>query len=274
MRSYFKLTLAATVAALGCSVWRSQEPQGVPRLPHTRMSSDSVGIEIATVTLDANNAHLWHEIRQELDEQVLSPERRRRLTQNGLIGGFIGTQLPAPLSLLLLEASDRREHPTPDSFWDIPDQQRFVQCRANQRVGVGLWMGQDRLEIRHDDGELAVSDTFLHPACQMAIHCSQGAAGTAVVRLTPEIEHGPMRQQYVADGGGLHVATRRERKVYDDLEMKIKLRPGEILLVTCSDAPGLVGSSVFRNADSTKQKLLLIRLAQTQVDISFGDADE
>ena len=271
MKRYFALILVAVVTSFGCSMWNSDEVPGVPRLPRTKMSPDSVGIEVATVTLDASNIHLLDEIRSELDEQVLLPEQRRHLSRNGLIGGLIGTQLPTPLPLLLLESASRREHPTAESFAEMPDQQRFVQCRAGKRVGVGLWMSDEHLPVRHDDGEMAVSESFAQPICQVGVRCEQDGNGTIDVHLTPEIEHGPLRQEFVADNGAFHVEAKRARKSYDDLEMSFELAPGEILLVTCTAEDDMLGQRIFRNSTSTKQKLLLIRLAQIQIDVAFEE---
>lgn len=256
----------------GCSTWNANESTSLARLPKTRMSRDSVGIEIATVTLDSERMGMLESIVAVLDEQVISPGTRRHLARNGFRGGILGTQLTEEIELLLLEAAERRLRPTAESYQEGTDQQRFVQCRAGKRVDVGLWGAQRLLETKHDDGDFTTPDAYAQAACQMAVQCKPDDLGGCQVQLTPEIEHGPPRQKYVVDGSSFHVETRRERAVFEDLKMRFPLQPGETLIVTCNQlAEPRLGQNFFQNATSTKQKLLLIRLAQTQIELSFDD---
>lgn len=241
------------------------------RLPKTKMSKDSVGIEIATVTLDASQTHLLPNILAELDEQVLDPNFRRHLAQNGFVAGSLGTQLPAGVQLLVLEASYRRDHPTAESQRESPDQQRFVQCRAGKRIGIGLWNSRAIAEAKHHDGELVAPGMFENAVSRFAMRCRQTGPGVAAVELTPEMEHGELKQKYVVDGGSFHMESRRDSEVFEDLKLPFEIRAGETLMVTCNGQTDMLGQDFFLNTDKTKQKILLVRLAQTQVDVSFGD---
>lgn len=261
--------LLAAILLCGCSTWRVDEAPTTPRLPQTQMSRNSVGLEVATVTLDADNYHLLDEIIHSLDEQVMDATVRRHLADNGFRGGLIGTQLPTAIQLLLLEAADRRERPTAETFRELPDQQRFVQCRSGKRVDVPLWGTIPVADIKHNDGELTVTDTLQAAACKLGLVSEPAEDNGARITLKPYIEHGNLRQQYVVDGGAFHMEAGREEVAYDDLEMEFSLQSGETLLITCTEDKAMLGQTFFRNADGTKQKLMLVRLAQTQIDMSF-----
>lgn len=261
--------LLAAVLLCGCSTWRVDEASSTPRLPQTQMSRNSVGLEVATVTLDAKNYHLMDEIIHSLDELVMDATVRRHLAENGFRGGLIGSQLPSAIQLLLLEAADRRERPTAESFRELPDQQRFVQCRSGKRIDVPLWGTIPVAEIKHNDGELTITDTLQMAACKLGLFSEPADDNGARITLKPYIEHGSLRQQYVVEGGTFHMEAGRDEAAYDDLEMEFILRSGETLLITCTEDESMLGQTFFRNSDGTKQKLLLVRLAQTQIDVSF-----
>lgn len=256
----------------GCSTWTASEsPNGTPQLPRPQMSRDSVGIQIATVTLNHNQGRQLQETMRELDEQVMAVDQRRRLAANGIRAGTLDTQLPSAIRLLLLEATHRREHPTAETYNRSQDQQRFIQCRSEKRYVVRLWDPLDTLEIDHFDGDTTLRESFEDASGQMAVRCTPLGSRGATVRLTPEVEHGKVRQKFVPSGGAFHLVARREHEAYADLTSELTLRPGETALITCSEATHGLGQSLFRNADSTQQKILLVRLAQTQLDEMFGE---
>lgn len=262
------LWVATTVT--GCSVWTTQESfSSVPVLPRPQMSRDSVGLEIATVTLDHSDGREFAAILGELDEQVMPADTRRHLAANGLRAGSFDTQLPDPIRLLLMEAGYRREHPTAETYFGGQEQQRFIQCRANKRYTVPVWQAVEALKVRHFDGDTTLETRYENPLCRMAVRCTASSDQHAVVELVPEIEHGQLKQAFVSEGSSFHLEARRDHDVFADLIMEIQLRPGETAMVTCNDAEQSFGQSFFRNGEMTKQRILLVRLAQTQLDDMF-----
>lgn len=266
------ISLVMLFVLIGCANWNTNaELSGVARLPQTRMSKNSVGVEIATITFDSSNTRLLDDILVDVDEQLIDPNQRRFLSRNGLIGGALGTQLPAPIQLLLMESADRREHPTAENQVDAADQQRFVQVRTGKQKQVPLWPAVGNLTLMHYDGELDVPELFDAATSLFSLRCKPTGGRSAIVSLTPQIQHGPLRQQYVAGDNSFHMAAAQETAEFADLEMKLPISSGETLLFTCNQRKGRIGQSLFRNATGTRQKILLVRLAQTQVDLSFED---
>lgn len=263
--------LGVLLACCGCSTWTAPvSMQGAPKLPRPQMSRDSVGLQIATVTLNHTHGVALETMLQELDEQVLDIDQRRHLSQQGIRAGSFDTQLPAPLQLLLLEAADRREHPTAESFQGVQDQQRFVQCKADKRYFVPIWSNPGRLELPHGEDETLQDHAFDDALCQMVIRCSPHEGEGATIRLTPEVEHGRLKQAFVPEGTSFHLEARRDRKSFEDLTIELMLRPGETIMVTCSNEEDGLGQRFFRNGDRTAQKVLLVRLAQMQLGDLFG----
>ena len=257
---------------VGCSAWSNSDAySGVARLPHPVMPKDSVGIEIATVTFDATDRSLLEKVLLELDEQVLDPHLRRQMSRNGFVGGLLGTQLPSSIQVLLLEAADRRTHPTAENQVDTADQQRFVQCRPGQRKGIGLWSTANVMTLQQDDGEFLVPVQYQNATALFGMRCRQTSSSTAIVTLTPEIKHGPLRQKFIVQNSSIHRSSEQETTEYSDLNMGFPLASGETLLLTCNELEDLLGQRMFQNETGTRQKMLLVRLAQTQVDLSFGD---
>ena len=70
----------------------------------------------------------------------------------------------------------------------------------------------------------------------------------------------------------LRLETGRPRKVYDDMTMTANLQPGSMLILSSlSNRPGSLGHYFFTQNDARlEQKLLVVRLAQTQHDGLFS----
>ena len=122
----------------GCARWNPSTATSGLGLPTPNMSRNAVGLEIATVTLQPGQEGLLPEIFSDVDEQVIVQNKRRILVENGIRTGIVGSHIPEALNLLLLEAADRRRHPTAEAQRYL-DQQRFVQCRPGKAVLMKLW---------------------------------------------------------------------------------------------------------------------------------------
>ncbi len=98
---------------------------------------------------------------------------------------------------------------------------------------------------------------------------------TAIVELTPELHHGAA--QAALDGGDdgiLKQASLSERKVFEQLQLSVRLAPGEMLvLMSLPDAGSRLGHyfHTVDSADGPQQKLILIRLAQVPPSDTFAD---
>ena len=78
----------------GCASWDSPSTAVSFDLPSPRMSPDSVVLEIAFLRVPVDSAVEFATLWNEVDEQQLSNEDRRRLRSNGFRVGVIGARLP------------------------------------------------------------------------------------------------------------------------------------------------------------------------------------
>lgn len=252
----------------GCSQWNATNASGVPQLPIPKMSRDSIGIEVGTVTVDAERLAMLDEIFSRLDEQVIAPESRKFLAQNGFRAGVLGVQLPENLKLLLLETSDRQQHPTADTQ-HYHDDLKYIQCRSDTPREVKLWAAHQDIVANYNNGEFETSEELKEANCHVRVTGEPNNSMSATIQIVPEIEFGPLRQRYVVQDNAFHIEAKRDVIEYDQLAMKLPLRSGEVLMVTCDSDPKKLGSSFFIDPVRGSQKLLLIRLSQTQVEDYF-----
>lgn len=259
------LLLGLLTQLASCSIWHATEASSPIRLPNARMRSTSVGLEVATVTLQPEQQEWLTEIFSELDEQPLASAVRARLAQNGLRAGTLGTRIPESINLLLIEAADRRKHPTAENQ-SYGDELRFVQCRADSPVATDLWGIRD-LAFASRFETMDLQETIRQAQCQLSLTASPKNGG-AQLHVVPEIVSGPMRQRYVVQDNAFHLEAGRDVRAFKELAVDVFLQPGEIFLMTNHQWPeDSLGKALFDVAG--RQKVMLVRLAQTQTDDLF-----
>jgi len=267
--------LLSVFVAGGCSLWQPTDV-AISELPATRMSEDSViwEIEVAYVLPDDVDFHalLWIE----LDEQHLPVDISRRLALNGFRCGLVGMPLPA---VVLQQQLDRQKPSGSGGSDSVPVsdlatafQRRRLQARARQRYEIVAPQVRDELvALYHEEGELR-GDRYPQAQCVLAARSLPQGDGRVKLEITPEIHYGPARQHFTVHGGVFQVQAKRDSKIFDQLRFEATLSPGQTLLLTTTrDAKGLGGAFFTESVDGrTQQKLLLIRLAQTQYDDRFA----
>ena len=263
----------------GCQIWSTPEwtvdQAKKLELPAPRMSADSVILEIAFVhvTPAANqpDAALWHDV----DAVPLHWETHKKLSLNGIRCGLIAGQLPDSLQQLIqadkntLDLQDLNgslEH-------DLQRRNQRMHSRAGRRGQIIL--NNQVLPTVHlvtRDGNYSSGETFHQAQSVLEIRTYPQGDGRVRVQLTPEIQHGHLKSQFVGHDGSWLINNDRETRSFDSLAMEVMMTPGESLILSCTaDVKGL-GQQMFVDGknDSDTQYLLLIRLAQTQFDDLFA----
>ena len=250
----------------GCARWNpSTAPSGLG-LPTPNMSRNAVGLEIATVTLQPGQEGLLAEILSDVDEQVIMQNKRRILVENGIRAGIVGSHIPDALNLLFVEAADRRQHPTAETQRYL-DEQRFVQCRPGKAFSMKLWGTREIPDAVRTRSQVPIAEATPGDFFVSVLGESQDESG-AKVRLTPTLEFGPIRQRFAAQDNSFHLDSSRDSHSFDELTTDLLLRPGEIIVATCDPAMDKsLGKGFFRHGN--RQKIVVIRLAQTQIDEFF-----
>jgi hypothetical protein len=256
---------------LGCSLWSPPTDATPLELPAPRMSPDSVAIQIAFAWLPAEGEASHEDLWLVMDEQHLAPEVRRNLLRNGLRSGLIGGQLPQPIRELLDEQGQEASVPPGVVCPDGMPPSRRIHCRSGIRHEIPTGQRRSELVLLHRRGTSVHGRSLQDAQCLLALRCFPRGDGGVRLELTPEIDHGPVRQKYVSGMGGFMLKAERDREVFTDLALQASLAPGQTLLLTCTSERKGIGRNFFVREEqgAEGQRLLLIRLAQSQQDDLF-----
>ncbi len=267
------LAAAASFALWGCGHWAGNQVPAI-QLPRPRMSPDSVVLEIASLRLPydrAANDTIWESI----DEQVLSNELRIKLTQNGFRCGIITGEIPTRLCEILAQPKSTRIGETdPESSHGFVVSQQRLQNRTGRRGKIVTSDLRDEIVSLMPNAGRVTGKTLFLAQSLLSIRSYPGGDGRVRLELVPEIEHGQPKTRYVGqpNEGVFRLDTGRERAVFNELRFEPQLAPGQSLLVTCTDDWIGLGRQFFaeNTGDVKMQRVLLIRLAQTQIDDLFS----
>jgi hypothetical protein len=264
----------ALVVLAGCSQWQKQ-PEDPSQLPPARMSPDSVVLELAFVRLPVNDRAAHDQIWSEADELHFAPELRRELAANGLRVGIFGQHLPDELRAALDAAADQAEERGEDT--DTSDTQtsrgqRRLSCRTGRRAKIVVSKTHPSLAfLTQNDG--SVSGSVLENAqCLLALKPYPQGDGRVRLDITPEIEHGELKNTWAQQNGSLMQRIGRDRVVLDRLRTVATLSAGQVLVLsTTPDVKGL-GEHFYSEtaAGRVERTLVLVRVAQTQWDNLFA----
>jgi hypothetical protein len=122
-----------------------------------------------------------------------------------------------------------------------------------------------------EDGQLQ-GRTFAKGQGLFALRAFPRGDGCLRMELTPELHHGEPKQKWRGGDETFVLETARQREVLDKLSLKATLSPGQMLLLTSEPyKSGSLGRQFFAQPgeDVPEQRLLLVRLAQTQRDNLF-----
>lgn len=271
--------LFATVLALtGCSLFREPESSEPSSLPPVRALSDTVGLEIVFLKLpaesDAQIAPMWNEI----DETHLPTDLRRRLAANGIRTGLFGPRMPVPLQQIVdqivcmeTEGADPSIKVGAGPIHTC----RQLQSRNGQRNELLASEIQPQIAVLQTgpEGQI-VGDTYYQAQCIWELKTFPQGDGRVRVQLTPEIQHGQARNQWVGQGTGIfRQVTGRSQKSFDDIRIDTLLAPGQTLILSGTDELRGLAQHFFGDGQSSAtegRRLLMIRLARTQRDDLFS----
>jgi len=254
-------------------------------LQPAKMSPDSVVLEFALLDLPDSSQDLAAELWQGVDEQQIPVQIRQRLARHGLRCGVVGGQLPSWLVDELADQSKRLELDESQRTAVVSDllTQRRIQCRANQRRSVPIGVNCKELEVAPSAGDADPPSKYKDAQCHLALTVSPQGDGKVELELVPEIQHGPMHQRWIGQDGLFRLDASRNSVRFDELKVAATLLPGQSLVVSAVPTAGGLGQAFARRDatgvdDATRvaepaespNRLILLRLAQTQFDDLFS----
>ncbi len=261
------------IALAGCAQLATQ-PEEPSKLPPARMSADSVVLEVAFVRLPAADQEAYDTIWSQADEQHFPAELRRELGANGLRVGILGQQLPGELRSLLDAAPNVLEDRSEDvatGDTEVNRTARRMQCRNGRRAKILISKTFPSLALLvREEGRIR-GHQLSDAQCLLALKAYPQGDGRVKLDITPEVEHGQPKTQWVGSEGSLMQRIGRDKLVFDRLRLDAKLTPGQVLLVSNTAEIKGPGESFFaETANGTVERtLLLVRVAQTQLDDLF-----
>jgi hypothetical protein len=283
--------LVLASCACGCQLFPADHPMlhGQSPLKPAPASADSVAMEIVWARFPANDPVLddaaWHNI----DETQIDPTVRRELVNNGLRAGVISGALPPTIDKVLHQGaqpdsptknsnakSDTAKSQTPELLTEPIIHGRTRRLRRNERFEIQASESYASMPLLVNNGTELTGHTYEQADAIYALRVDPRPDRTAMVELTPELQHGAPRWRWTGgDDGVVHQASLKERQVFDRLRMSVKLAPGEMLvLMSMPDSGSSLGHyfHTVDSADGPQQKLILIRLAEVPPSNTFSDS--
>jgi hypothetical protein len=267
--------LLALLALAGCT---TPVHKGKSPLMPTQMSSDSVALDIFFVRFPFGDPTINEKLWNEIDEQQLPPDLRERLAKNGFRAGIINGSIPAELAKLM-KLSDK---PAPtgelggSQVVDFEAQPRVVrrhlQIRTDQPSPILASSIYPELTVFVNKSGQLSGKTFNEAQCVFSTKILPQPDGRVRLSLAPELQHDQPRPRWIANQGVLSLDTSKPKEVYEDMTIAADLPSGAMLIVSSlASRPGSLGHCFFTDdANRRDQKLLVVRLSQTQSDGLFN----
>lgn len=280
----YLLCLLVVLACSGC-FWKKPEPKPpVNPFPLARLNPDTVVLEIGVLVITDKNRDQFQNAWRHLDAQHIPFHVRKLLDENGIRTGLAGCQLPAEFKTLM--EPDPIDEEELNEFQiqlheagllkaaEKMDLHQRIQNRAGQKHEIPLskFSQTTSWTIKTGDGhrrpgQLANAQPY------MAVATYPNGNGSVSLVLTPQFQHGELKNRITSFQSQAVYENAKESMMFDDLNIHATLKPGETIMVTCNDNESDFGQTLFENfgARQREQRILMIRLAQSQHDDLFSD---
>lgn len=267
----------ALVCAAGCRL--VEPPKGRSPLVPLTAAADAVTLEVFSAPAPPDDPQ-WAALWSAVDEQPLPAELRQQLAQNGFRAGILGPSVPDALASLLKVTDDRvSDEQRASAPLDSEDGIRLVvmQPRAGQRRDLVTSPTHDSVSILQRVGNEVKGKTYRKAEARLILQANTEVDGRTHIELSPELQHGEMKNRVASSEGMYTWRQERERKLFPELKIPATLAPGQMLLVTClPDRPSSAGHCFFAHSSGDKpvQKLYVFRVAQATPDRSFYEGPQ
>jgi hypothetical protein len=274
LRSNSLLALALLAAVSGChSVLEPPVSAGIDKLMKpVQTAPNSVTLEIFHVRIPPEEANRVETLWDEIDEQWLSAETRRRLVANGFRSGVVGGALPDALADFIGIDPSQAGAPAADRV--ITDQaaapkirRRVVQLDRHEQTTIQASDLREEIRVLFGgEGQLR-GKSFQQAQAVYALRAEAIDGQRVALRVAPEVHHGQLRNRYRGSDQGIFMMTpSRETETFEELRLDAELSPGELLVLGClRDAGASLGHAFHRSPEASgagDEKLVLVRLLQ------------
>lgn len=277
-RRWFAAILLPLLAS-GCSfIDRHATADSKSPLSQCSPSADSVTLEIFFARGPLGNATINGKLWNEIDEQRLPAEVRRRLLENGFRAGVVGGHVPDDLARLLTltdKQTNSGKEPAPVRLDADPNVNlRVLQARVGKRNEVICSGTYEQLPLLERERDQVRGHTYSQAEGRLALKAFPETPNRVQLELVPEVHYGEQQPRWVGSDGILRLDAGKPRKVFDDLQLRVTLAPGEMLVMTSlPDKPGSLGHYFFTQPTSEQQsqQLLVTRVARGRSEELFSN---
>jgi hypothetical protein len=250
-------------------------------LNRAAMTRDSVVFDIYFVRYPFGDERVNTTLWQHVDEQKLDTESRRWFCENGLRAGVVAGHVSPELADLLelngkpSPCDQAKEGVTVDLLEEPSVIRRHMQLPVGKPGEIIASSTYDELPLLLSEGGRLCGETYRKATAFFSVQAIMEEDGRVRLQLTPKIRHGAREQQWIGQHGMLRPVMEQKCRVFDDPNLETTLAPGQMLILSSIPSrPGSLGHFFFTKGDQgkTEQKLMVIRLAQTQHDELFDNS--
>ena len=239
-------------------------------LKPVRTSPESVTLEIFQLRLPASDVECAEELWQSTDELRLPVEVRNELIRNGFRAGVISGTLPDSFAKhlnLQSELPESSEERTITAARAHPKFTRRVkQLNRQDSTVIRAADLRQRVHVLVNEDSGTRGRSYDQVEAVYLLQAEQVPGQRARLELTPELQHGLLKNRYAGGDQGMFLMTQsRDRDTFDQLAMSVELAGGEMLVLGClSDLPGSLGHAFHAQSigGPAEYKVVVIRLLQ------------
>jgi hypothetical protein len=263
----------------GCAQWlpsrKAPEPSQTTIL-HREIATDTVAIETIFLRLSAVESEQLPDLWAYADQQILSPEQRVLLDQNGLRAGKFSGQLPAIIQAWVSQNAARIQNDPMEQAGVVADVSTFSElwsCRADQRKVLSVRnLSKETVTLFYNEDGFR-GGQFPAPHFLFSMYARPLGPHSAQVLLRPELEYGQSRRSVVAKDSAIRTQETRQSIRWDSLAVVLPMQQGDCLIVSGSPQPRGIGEHFFqtRSKEGEMQDvILLVRIAQLNAPDEFS----
>jgi hypothetical protein len=211
--------------------------------------ADVIIMDIAVLEVPVGDKYINGELWSAADDQIVPPEVRKRLDENGLrVAKVCGRPPDRMLDLLTSERSNRNA--------------RQVRKRANDSYGVIIGPQREACSFQMPGDDAKTASTFEQANCLLQLTPQLAKDGSVQVQVLPQVQHADRKRGMLSPTVALGLQSQRPIDGFSSLRFDVPLGLNEYLIIgTQFDRPQSMGYEFFVHNEANRpvQRLLAVR---------------
>jgi hypothetical protein len=246
----FGLLGLAVLALAGCLFRRDVHAPSWMKPFAGPAGSDVIVMDVAVLEVPVGDPYVNSELWSAADDQVVAPEIRKRLEENGLrVAKVCGRPPDGLLGLLTSERSNRNA--------------RQARKRSGDPYSVAI--GPQRETLRYQPDGAGEANLFEQASCFLQITPQLGKDGKVQMQLVPQVQHADRKHGMLSPTIAMVLQTQRSTESFAPLRLDVPIGLNEYILVGAYfDRRESLGFQFFVTGTGERpvQRLLAIRAAR------------